>query len=86
MSNLGDFIKAVGSLVSNSFVVLVAIALLVFLWGLVRFIINLGSESKVEEGKKMMTWGLIALFIMVSVAGLMRVLQGHLLGGTNLNL
>jgi hypothetical protein len=86
MTNLADFIRAIGSLVSKSFGILVAIALLVFLWGLARFIINLGSEAKAEEGKNVMTWGLVALFVMVSVWGLIRFLQANLLGSANLNL
>jgi len=75
MSNFSDLIRAIGSLVSGSFGVLVGIALLVFLWGLARFIMHMGSEGKVEEGKNLMTWGLIALFVMVSVAGLIVVTQ-----------
>jgi uncharacterized membrane protein YidH (DUF202 family) len=78
MNNFSDFIRAIGSLVSQSFSVLVGVALLVFLWGLVRFIMNLSSEGKAEEGKNTMTWGLIALFVMVSVWGIVRFIQSNL--------
>lgn len=86
MQDFSDLIRAAGSLVSKSLWVLVAAAVLVFLWGLVRFIINLSSESKSEEGRNLMTWGLIALFVMLSVAGLIRFLQSNLLGTRELNL
>lgn len=47
--------------------VLAGLAFLVFLWGLVKFIFRLGGDEKaLQEGKKLMKWGLIALFIMVS--------------------
>lgn len=75
MKNFQDLIKASGSLVNYSIGLLVAIGLLIFLWGLSRFIMNLGSESKVEEGKNIMKWGLISLFVMVSVWGIIGFFQ-----------
>lgn len=47
--------------------VLAGLALLVFLWGLARFIFNIGeSDKNLEDGKKLIVWGLIALFIMAA--------------------
>lgn len=86
MTTIEDFIRAIGSLVSASFGIFIAIALLVFLFGLMKFIFNVGSHGKAEEGKAMMTWGLIALFVMVSVWGLVYFLQENLLEGRDLNL
>jgi hypothetical protein len=86
MHSFSDLIKAVGSLANQGIWILVAGALLVFLWGLARFIMNVGSEGKSEEGRNLMTWGLIALFVMLSVAGLIKFLQSALLGGRDLNL
>lgn len=52
--------------------ILYALALLVFIWGLVKFIFRLGGDEKaVEAGKKLMLWGLVALFIMVSIWGIL---------------
>jgi len=62
-----------------SFIVLAtAIALVVFIWGVVKMIFGLGDTgadpSKVkEEGKRRMVWGLIALFVLVSVWGLVSI-------------
>lgn len=50
---------------------LVGLALLVFFKGLAQFIWNAGDAKSHEEGKKLIIWGLIALFIMVSVWGIL---------------
>lgn len=46
---------------------IVGITLLVFLWGLMRFIGAGGDEKRIQEGKDLMFWGVIALFVMVSI-------------------
>lgn len=86
MHGFDDIIRAAGSLIYQAVWVLVAAALLVFLWGLVRFIMNLGSEGKAEEGKNMMVWGVIALFVMFSIAGIIKVLQVAFLEGQDFDL
>jgi len=51
--------------------VLVGLALLAFIWGLVKFIFRVGGDEKaVSEGKNLMIWGLIALFVMLSAWGI----------------
>lgn len=51
--------------------VLVGLALLVFIWGLVKFIYRVGGDEKaVNDGKNLMIWGLIGLFVLVSFMGI----------------
>jgi hypothetical protein len=54
---------------------LVPLALLVFVWGIVVFIAKSGNEEAVEEGKRKMIWGVVALFVIVSIWGIVAVLQ-----------
>ena len=64
-----DIINAVGGLVNMSFTIVAGLALLAFFWGLARFIFHVGGDEKaVDEGKRIMKWGLLALFVMVSVS------------------
>lgn len=59
-----------------------ALGLLAFFWGLVRYIFKIGGDTKAaEEGRKLMIWGTLAIFVMVSIWGLVRLLQGELLPG-----
>ncbi len=51
---------------------LVGIALLVFFWGIVKFIKSAGSETARDDAKNIMFWGIIALFVMVSIWGIVQ--------------
>lgn len=78
LSNLTELMKSIGRLVGLALPIVVAIALLAFFWGLVKFIFAQGNAEAKGEGKKIMLWGLIALFVMVSVWGLVRFIASNL--------
>ena len=66
------------NIVTNTLVPLVFIlALLFFFWGVARYIWSAGSSDK-DEGKKIMFWGVVALFVMSSVWGIIAFIQGEL--------
>lgn len=71
-------IERVGELVRLLTIVVAGIALLVFFWGLVKFIYAQGSETVKSEAKKVMGWGLMALFVMVSIWGIVAFMQEEL--------
>jgi Type IV secretion system pilin len=76
LTGVKDLINAVGGLINPLIVVLLGAALVVFIWGLVKFIFRIGGDEKaVEAGKKLMLWGLIALFVMISVWGIIGFMQ-----------
>ncbi len=70
VSNARDLILAVTSLITLGTPIVAGIALAVFFWGLARFMYHSDSEDSKEEGKRIMFWGIIALFVMFSVWGL----------------
>lgn len=52
-----------------------AIAFLVFIWGVFTYFIASGeNDEKRENGKKLMLYGLVGFFLMVSVWGLVNIL------------
>lgn len=51
-----------------------ALILLVFLWGIAKFVLSVGEEGK-TEGKELLVWGTIALFIASSVWGISAYLR-----------
>jgi hypothetical protein len=54
---------------------LFAAGLVVFLWGLVQFLMGLSAGSeKTEEGKQHMLWGIVGMFIMVAAAAIIRII------------
>lgn len=75
--------KAAGQLLSNFITYIINPAILLifsagfflFLWGLVVFLFKLDEGGEHEEGKKHMLWGIIGMFIMVAVGGIMAILD-----------
>ena len=55
---------------------LISMAVIVFIIGVVKYIAGADEESKRTEGRNFMIYGLVALFVMVSVWGLVGVIQG----------
>jgi len=54
-----------------------ALAIALFLWGAVQFLIlHGGEEAKRTQGKQLMIWGIIALVVMVGIWGLVKIVGG----------
>ncbi len=53
------------------------LAILVFWWGLAKFILKAGDESAREEGKQIMKWGIVALVVMVSLWAIVTLVSGE---------
>jgi len=87
-SGLSSLITSVKTWVDQLTVLVIAGALLVFAWGLLKYILRLGEDPE-GKGKQMMLWGIVAFFVMVSVWGLVSFLNttlGVSAGGTASNL
>jgi hypothetical protein len=76
VSDLGDFVSAIYSLLKAIIPILISIALIGFMWGVVLYLFG---KSK-EDGRTFMLWGIIALFVMTSIWGLVGILRGTLFG------
>ncbi len=75
---LRNLVVAVGSILNLLIPVLIAAALVVFFWGLVQYIRKSGGEEGAGSGRGTMIAGLISLFIMVSVWGIINLAQNAL--------
>ncbi|HEY4514665.1 MAG TPA: pilin [Candidatus Paceibacterota bacterium] len=69
-ADLGSIISKLQTWVGLLVPIVFALCLLVFLWGLVIFIAKSGDETERKEGKQKMLWGIIALFVAVSIWGI----------------
>ncbi len=73
--NFQMLISYVTCLISKSVIPLIfALAMVMFVWGVVQFVINNGEEAKKAKGKEFMVWGIIGLTVMVCVWGLVAIL------------
>jgi hypothetical protein len=79
ISSFQDLVKAFSSLLKLLIPLSVGVALLLFLWGGVTIIMNAGDEAKAKEAKSRLLWGVVVLFVMVSIWGIVAFLQGDLL-------
>lgn len=78
-SVFGDLVRMFFELIMSVIPLVASLALLAFFWGLVKFISNVsaGSKDAVSQGKSLMIWGIVALFIMVSLWGVLRFAYGE---------
>lgn len=73
-----DIINNLIAVLQNVVVLIIALAVAVFLWGIFQYIANYGDESKRKESVQYMIYGIIGLFVMVSVWGLVYFLSGFI--------
>ena len=54
--------------------ILIVIATIVFIWGIISYILSAGSDERKKEAKNLIIWGLIGLFVIVAMWGLVTVI------------
>jgi hypothetical protein len=54
---------------------LMALALAVFIWGVVLFVAKAGDDTERAKGKKRIVWGIIGLVVIVSLWGIVTMLK-----------
>ena len=64
----------VGCIIRPLIPLVMALTLLVFLWGIFKFI-RAEDDTGKAEGRKFIIWGIVGLFVMVSFWGLVAILQ-----------
>jgi hypothetical protein len=73
-----NFIEFVGSIVNGAIPVVIGLAVLFFLWGIAKYLIAKDSEEQ-KKAKGYIFWGIVFLFVMVSIWALVGLL-GSVLG------
>jgi len=75
LDTLGNLVKwASCTLIKTVVPLLFSIAVAGFIWGIIQFYLNPNNEEQRKSGKAFMLWGIIALFVMISMWGLVAVL------------
>ncbi|MFA6227167.1 MAG: hypothetical protein WC631_01645 [Candidatus Paceibacterota bacterium] len=75
----------IGGILKPVVYLLVALAVVVFLYGVFKFIRAEGDDK--QSGREFILWGIIGIFVMVSVWGLVSVLQNTFkLGNSDINI
>ena len=78
-ANLDTFIGKVDNAIINPLIVLLfAVAMVYFLYGLVEFIGNASNDEKRTTGKNHMIWGIVGLTVMMGVWVILNVVLNTL--------
>lgn len=73
LSNLKNLLIDFKGLTNDIIKAVFALATVYFFWGITQFILNdAGNDKTRDEGKRKILWGIIALFIMFSIWGILR--------------
>lgn len=76
MTTLQDILCTLFEVVNLASPIIASLALLAFFWGLAMFLFKFdGKEEDQKKGRAIMVWGVIALFVMVSIWGIVNLLQ-----------
>jgi hypothetical protein len=73
-ASLLDTLAFFNTLLNGAIGLLITLAIIAFFWGLVRYLFGGGAEGK-SEGLSIMLYGVITIFVMVSIWGIVRLLQ-----------
>jgi len=57
------------------------LAVAVFFWGIVKFILAAGNPEKLKAAKGLIIYGLIGIFVLVSFWGIIAFMQNAVFGG-----
>ena len=70
-----EIILGIATTLSEYFVTLVAsLSVLLFIWGVTKYVYKGDSQAERTKGKNLMLWGIIALFVLFGVWGILELL------------
>ncbi len=73
VTDFTSFLANIQTLINKIIPVIIAITVLVFLWGIANYIMNAGDEEKRKEARQFIIWGLVGFVIMLGIWGLINV-------------
>ncbi len=89
LSNLKDLATSSLSVLNTVITIVFVLAILVFGWGVVKYITSANDATKEKEARQFLWWGVIGIFVLASVFGLVKFLGSSLnvdQNGGNINI
>lgn len=74
-AGVGGIAKLFGDALAWAVPVLIACAVVYFLYGVLQYVIMGDDEEKKEKAKSTILYGIVGIFVMVSVYGLVKLVQ-----------
>lgn len=80
LNGLKGLLNEISGMMNSLIALIFGLAMVFFFWGMAQFILNdAGNDKTRDDGKKKILWSIIALFIMFSIYGILRMI-GNLSG------
>ena len=73
---LNNFLAEVGNVINAAVPIVIGLAVLLFLWGLARYMLNQDDAEARAGARSIMIWGIVINFVMVAIWGLVGILAG----------
>lgn len=70
---LTDTLFTLSTFLNAAIGLFVTLAIVIFFWGLIKYLMSVGEQK--AEGLQIMFYGVVAIFVMVSIWGIIRLLQ-----------
>lgn len=85
MAAAGNLESIIGVILKSFFdplvPILIGLAIILFSWGTFNYLRSgMGDKAEIDKAKSLMFWGVIVFFVMVSVWGLVSIIQEIFLG------
>jgi len=78
MDSISSLVDKIATVLINPLLLLLfAVGLLVFIFGIVEFLVNLNKSGKsvgIDSGRKHMFWGLVGMFVMVAAYAIVGII------------
>ena len=78
--NFKEFSEVVVSIIDTGTGLLILLGIVVYFWGISTNILKMKDEGS-QAFKAYVVWGIVAIFVMVSIWGIIELLQNTLFGG-----
>ena len=84
-TTIDSLIIQISGYIEDAFLLLVGVAVLMVVWGIVKFIINADDETARANGRQVMLWGIVGIFVMMSIWGFVHILTNSFFVPQELN-
>jgi hypothetical protein len=71
-----NLVETIFDLINFAIGILVGVAIASFFWGLIKYLFSAKGGQDQKKASNIMVWGILGLFAMLSVYGIIRLLQG----------
>lgn len=70
-TTFADFLNFISCIINSALIqIAITLALVYFMWGVVQYVLSSDSAEERKKSKEVMFWGVISMFVIVSVWGI----------------